>query len=322
MGGVCCRSSKRRFQFFLCFALSTIVLGSILVVPAALGDSFPITCPAILQLGDDATVSDGAANLAYYIGGVRISIVSVSQLEWVVRKAVDQVFYVGHGSPAGIVVGADLVSWAEFLNIVMHSPAKEHYFGACYSSLIGRQDSKMLVGFDGAVDVDVAVLLLAAVAYGARSQPDKLPVLASAFAEKHGLEKLQSPERPLFSITTATLPKTTPYGVTNPLAAQIVVTEAELTLYGPLTLAAMLIAALGGIAGLILGAYLAGFAMSLSLIWSHDPQGTYPNRYIIWWIPLDLYNLWLISKGFPFYFMTPHFWWGCFLSYAYIIGPA
>jgi len=318
--------ARATFKLVVSTGLILIFLVSPLAAGWQAGDSQPITGPVILQLGSDPIVTDGAKQLAHYIDGAHLfHVPSLFHLKRIVYKTIGQIFYVGHGTEEGLVIGAELILWRHIEDIVADSPSQEHYFAACFSHLPGGIKGKIALGFEGMVDVDVATILLAAVAYGVHGLTNRLHELASDFTTKRGFEKLLKPERPLLSVTPVILEAVTPYGVVNPPAAQIHVTEAEVTQIQLLTLASAIIGLVAAIAGVppvaIFSLYLVGIAHSLGLIWAHDHQGTYPDRYIIWWIPLDPFNAWLIGEQVFWYFKTPRFWWGCTLTYGYILGP-
>jgi len=305
------------------FAITLMVI--MLVMPVAgcwfTSDALPLKGPVVLQLSDDAVVRDGAAQLARYVDNARILYVpSLFYLERIVNKVVGQVFYVGHGSPEGLTVAAGLVSWMHIQNLVARAPVREHYFAACFSHLPNKLEGKVVMGFDGVVDVDVATNLVAAVAYGIHGQTDKWPELARDFVTNRGMEKLLNPERPLIQITWVIYSGTTPYGVTNPLAMQITITEGEVQQYGTWSmLASAVCAAIGGPWGYVLGFYAAGLAWSLMSMWAFSVQGTTPNAYIRWWIPWDPLNVYLLAQQFGWYFATYNHWWRCFLTWGMII---
>jgi hypothetical protein len=285
-------------------------------------DSLPLQGPVILQLDSSKVVQDGATQLGHYVDDARIiPVYNQFELTRFVSKAIDQVFYVGHGSDDGLTVSSDMVSWTSIRALVESSGAREHYFAACFSQFPKKPDGKIVMGFDGVVDVDVATNLVAAVSYGVHNRLDKWPELARAFIANRGFEKLLNPETPLITVTPTVLPGTTPYGWVNPLAIEIVITELEVSQYGTgAALAALVLAALGGGLGAALALYIGGIAWTLNAVWAHDKQGTYPNRYIQIWIPIDAVNMYLIHQGLLWYIASPGFWWACLFGYGFLIG--
>jgi hypothetical protein len=304
------------------YGLSLVVLTIVLPIAGCwfTADALPLSGPLILQLADDNVVLDGTAQLSHYIDDAHvIRIHNVFELFRTVQKAIDQIFYVGHGTAGGLEVGNGIVSWSEADNLLGKTIAKEHYFVACFSHFEHTQYGKIVMGFDGIVDVDVAVNLVAAVSYGIHNNFDKWAELAQDFSDKRGFDKLFNPVNPLFSISTEILWGQTPYGVWNPPAVKTILTEAEVSQYGSWsTIATLLLGILGGYIGAALAAYTGGFAWSLSQMWAHDKQGTYPNMYIVWWIPMDPANVLLMNLNLLWFFATPRFWWGCTLSFGYI----
>jgi hypothetical protein len=308
----------------ICITLIALVL----VLPVSIcwftADSLPMQGPIVLQLDSSRVVRDGATQIEHYIDDARILPVhNHFELSRVLSKAVGQIFYIGHGSEEGLVVSREIVSWTSIQNLVDNSRAKEHYFAACFFQFNQKPDGKVVMGFDGIIDVDVATILVAAVSYCIHNQFGKLDALAANFVANRGFEKLLNPENPLISVTATILPGRTPYGVWNPLALQITITEAEINAYNHdwLAIAFELFTAIAGPLGIALALFSLGVAWTLSAIWTHDRQGTYPNRYIRLWIPIDPFNILKIYQVILWYLATPNYWWAVVVTYGFIYGP-
>ena len=152
------RTGKAALALGLIPALSAIPLASGWMA----GDSMPITGPVILQLDWDKAVSEAATRLRSDVKDARcIPIHGMFELKRITRKVVDAIFYVGHGTERGLIVGGKLVSWTHISEIVEDSPAKEHYFAACYSSRMKSNSIRSrMVTFDGLVEARLGILTI------------------------------------------------------------------------------------------------------------------------------------------------------------------
>lgn len=261
-----------------------------------LADAIPITGPLVLQLGNDDVTRDSAKQLSQEIDNARLfQVSSIFELGMINRKAIGQLFYVGHGSDEGLQIGANIVPWDIVKTVVEKTPAKEHYFAACFSNNIGEVEGKLVLGFPSTVDADVASLLIPMTYHYVHGDFNSLMQLTRRFLEGDYLSKLVEPKHPLWTTTAGLLPGWTPYGLYSPPAVKIVLNAADYTYivgYGTLGIAlttAIITLCTGGI-GAIIAPFLMGMVISIVLIWATDKQGTAPYDYVEIWIPQDPIN--------------------------------
>lgn len=290
-------------------------------------DAIPITGPLVLQLGNDRAVRDSAKQLSQEIDKARLLYVgSLVELRMICRKAIGQLFYVSHGSEKGLQIGLNIVDWNTIHSVVEKTPAKEHYFAACFSNNIGKIEDKTVLGFPSIIDAEVASLLVSMTYQYIHGNFDELTQLIQRFFGGNYLSKLVEPKNPLYVVTVENLPGWTPYGLYGPPSVKIVLNAADYTyiiVYGTLCigLATAIIALCTEGIGAIIGPFLMGIVISIAVMWATDKQGTAPYEYIEWWIPQDVINLAAMNFLHYFWFRTTNYWWHCFMTFASIYGP-
>jgi hypothetical protein len=291
-------------------------------------DALPIVGSLVIQVGNDAVVKDSAMQLSQEIDNAkRFQVNSLVELSLICRKATGQLFYVGHGSEKGLKIGVNIVSWNNIKTVIERTPAKEHYFAACFSSNIGEVEDKMVLGFPSIIDADVASLLISMTYQYIHGYFDRLQQSMQRFFTSDYLSKLVKPQKPLWVVTSELIPRWTPYGLYRPPAVKILLNQADycyIVAYGTLGigLTATIIGLCTGGIGAIIGPFLMGIVISIVLIWATDKQGTQPYQYIEIWIPQDPINLAAMLFLKYFWFRTTTCWWHSFINIATPICPA
>jgi hypothetical protein len=121
---------------------------------------YEILRPIIIQLDDDETVVQASNDLQALIkDAIIMTPVSKLDLIKIEKKAISEVFLVGHGEPEGVQFHSNMLEWRELEKIIDQSPSFEHYLLSCYSSQI-QSHPKVLRTFHGLVDVDIAILAI------------------------------------------------------------------------------------------------------------------------------------------------------------------
>jgi len=134
--------------------------------------------PLILKLGDDEAIDSSIAIIDSHVSNARIKEVSSQdQLLTYTRSSYSEVFYVGHGTPAGLAVNDQIMSW-NAIKEVQFKGVKQ-YFVSCNS---GVMDSPRAIGFAGEVDAELAASYCA-IDYALTERLDAAP----AFAEFMGI---------------------------------------------------------------------------------------------------------------------------------------
>ena len=124
-----------------------------------MGIPTPIRDPVILQLSDDITIRDIVQTFKLNIDGAQIvKINDPWQLNFILCRAIGEVFYVGHGHEEGVNVGHREISWNELSHIVDLSRSELHYFAMCHSGNIKTQKSVMT--FKGTTEADLTALMI------------------------------------------------------------------------------------------------------------------------------------------------------------------
>lgn len=291
-------------------------------------DAIPITDPLVIQLGNDAVVSDSAMNLVEDINDAKLVYVdSVFTLMLICRKAIGELFYVGHGSEQGLQIGGALIAWTDVNAVLQRMPAKEHYFAACFSANIGEVQDKVVLGFPSIIDADVASLLIAMTYSYIHKQYDVLAQLIQQFLTESFLTKVLRPENPLFYAVGTILPGWTPYGLYGPPAVYIFLNAADISaIFSTGLLMAALITAIIALltagVGAIVAPFLGGIAGGMAIIANMDLQGVAPYEWVEIWIPIDAINIAAMVILQYMWFRTTNYWWHSFFGYCSIIGPA
>jgi hypothetical protein len=323
------RTSRKIFTPILLIPMVAILF----TMPLAIGYSTPIIGPLILCLGNDQPVKASVIQLEHNIPNAKcLRIFDEVQLEVVVRKTIGEVFYVGHGTEAGLTVGSTLIPWSKVTEKIQSSPSKEHYFAACFSALATPLvEGKLVIGFDTLVDADVAAFVLTT-CWSLVHKGEFSITLIENFIKTGGLEKIVTPKNPLYSITwTWSEGKDigwTPYGLYNPNALHIHYTASDVSLiiFNPLGFIMTLVTALSpyilewlglapafaGPIGAVLAILIGGFLLSIT--WINEMDGNADGS-IDQYIPVDLINF-ALGGGSSRWCRTPHWWWLMFATYT------
>lgn len=282
----------------------------------------------MIQLGNDPVIRDSAKKLVGEVNNAKLVYVdSLVTLMLICRKAIGELFYVGHGSEQGLVIGVDLISWNDINSAIQRMPANEHYFAACFSANIGKVKDKLVLGFSNIIDADVASLLVSMTYFYIHKQFDSLLQLTQQLFTEFYLSKLLKPEKPLWYVEYTQIPGWTPYGLYRPPAVYFLLNVADITLitYTGAFMAALITAIValctGGI-GVIIGPFLLGMALSMPNIAARDTEGVDPYFYVEIWIPQDAYNLGNMLLGHFCYFRTTDYWWIAWNFFCVPIGIA
>ncbi|MFX1403076.1 MAG: hypothetical protein ACFE9D_01210 [Promethearchaeota archaeon] len=255
------------------------------------------------------------------------------QFELILRKAIGEIFYVGHGIEAGLTIGSTLVCWDEITEIIEASPSGEHYFAACFSAPAAYTiTSKIVVGFPTIIDADVAAFILTMC--WSYFHIGEIPrTLVEDFINADGPEKILQPQKPLVAMAWTWSEGInigwTPYLLYNPNALHIHYTaydvylmlqqdlrflETLILLVISVILAIWISGPIGGVVGILIG----GFFLGISRIRELDAN---PDGSIDQFIPVDLINF-ALGGGYNRYCRTPNWWWICFATYCTPLYPA
>lgn len=316
--------------------VSTVILvifSFSLFVPALiLGENFPITGPVIIGLASDGAAKSTASQLRQNIPNskfVRIS--NENQLARLVQRVIGEIFYVGHGAEQGLQVGSSLLSWSQVSKIIQESISSEHYFAACFSAKITyNRNNKFVVGFPSIIDADVAAFVLTGLwQYVHKSEISES--LVRNFVDSNGLEKILSPQQPLYWITwTWSEGKNigwTPYGLYNPNAIHIHFTAADVAFiannpsawaFAIISFVVSMILILFTIGASVVWAVasllIIGFMLSIDTISDNDAN---LDGSVDEYIPVDIINF-AAGGGLNRYMRTTSWWWLMLLTYTLI----
>ncbi|MFX1566362.1 MAG: hypothetical protein ACFFCH_10265 [Promethearchaeota archaeon] len=286
-------------------------------------DTVLITNAVVLQFGIDDAICDSVNQLVSDIDDAqRILVPNVLSLQLILRKAVGPIFYVGHGTPEGLIVGSETVSWSSISTMISNSKGQEHYFASCFSGNMEIED-KFVIGFHDIIDADVATFVTSFWWHALRGVDFTEEVLQ--FIRNGGLTKVAYPQRPLYYIVWT--PKDigwTPYGLYDPWALNVHYTEVDVVfaMQGgnlidaliPILVAAIIVAGILDpthiVAPLIIAIVtfiLAGYFSSIETIATLDSNA---DGSIDQYIPVDPlnFNPIKIPSG-PFFFRTTSWWW-------------
>ncbi|MDO8122752.1 MAG: hypothetical protein Q6364_00010 [Candidatus Hermodarchaeota archaeon] len=112
-------------------------------------------------MSDDITIRDIVQTFKQNIDGAQIvKINDPRQLNFILSRAISEVFYVGHGHEEGVNVGYREISWNELSHYVDLSRSELHYFAMCYSGNIKTQ--KPVMTFTGTTEADLTALTILA----------------------------------------------------------------------------------------------------------------------------------------------------------------
>jgi hypothetical protein len=122
--------------------------------------------PIVVQLSDDATVTNTAGYVGSQIAGcLIISAFNIATLCAVVQNAYNTIFYVGHGSEDGVELGSSTLEWKYMQDYASNSPSKQHMVLACNSGERSIGNGKDWFGFPGLIDAQIGADLLLCLFY-------------------------------------------------------------------------------------------------------------------------------------------------------------
>ncbi|MFX1565692.1 MAG: hypothetical protein ACFFCH_06865 [Promethearchaeota archaeon] len=290
-------------------------------------DAIPITDPLVIQFGNDAVIRNSAKKLVGEVNNAKLVYVdSLATLMLICRKAIGELFYVGHGSEQGLHIGEDLISWNDINSVIQRMPATEHYFAACFSANIGKVKDKLVLGFPSIIDADVASLLVSMTYYYIHEQFDMLMQLTQQLFTGFYLSKLLKPEKPLWYVEYTQISGWTPYGLYCPPAVYFLLNAIDISIiqntgaFSAALITAIVAYCTGGI-GVIIGPFLVGMATAMAVIAARDTQGVQPYTYVEIWIPQDAYNYVMMLTDHICFFRTTSFWWISCNFWCIPIGP-
>jgi hypothetical protein len=129
------------------------------------------TSPLILKMGNDVAVESATSVLREDITNLRIKeIDSIRDLDYPVKVAHAEVFYVGHGNQNGLQIGNDVVAWETMRGKIDSSPAVHHWVIACDSNNILRPKDRSITAIPGEIDAVVSSHIALAVRDNALTQ--------------------------------------------------------------------------------------------------------------------------------------------------------
>lgn len=124
-------------------------------------DSFAIlrlteaNTPVIIQFGTDEATSTAANSLSSYLNEkVRLN-PTLAEFINIERSHYTEIFIIGHGTEQGLLIGENILKWEDLAEIVDTSPSSRHSILACQSNSL-MENEKVILGFDGIVDAEVA----------------------------------------------------------------------------------------------------------------------------------------------------------------------
>jgi hypothetical protein len=122
-------------------------------------------------MGNDVAVESATSVLREDITNARVKDVnSIEDLDYPVKVAHAEVFYVGHGNDAGLQIGDEVVSWETVRGKLDGSPAVHHWVIACESNNILRPQDRRITAIPGEIDAVVSSHIALAIRDNALNQ--------------------------------------------------------------------------------------------------------------------------------------------------------
>ncbi len=136
------------------------------VIPVSTGLVTPIDGPLILSMSRDNAVSRSVRLLQDNIEKARvIQINTPFELYLTMKKAVGEVFYVGHATEDGLITNMGMITWNNVITGIHGSRAQQHYLLSCYSEKVTAEQfssTKLVIGFHGLVESELGALTVLA----------------------------------------------------------------------------------------------------------------------------------------------------------------